>query len=607
MSRIQPFFSGDFIQSLFQPVPGPPETIQRGVVRDNPFRPMVRRGPSGPLRPGGSVVGSAAPVPAVASSGPSPALLRPEGLQRRSFDAGMPDMSGAMVAPLDETSLTAGRMSLTPGTRGSRGLQGEMARDVMSMAGRVDASKATDILEDKWPDLANRAVPVLAERVAAEKVRRVRSQSGGGGRQAMGAAFPGVQPVVSPLRGLSADGDNWQMIDDMRRTVDRMEAASSRLSTTQGDSPDAAGLNQEAIGRQRGMSQFGYNPFKGLGINGVMRRGVFTPGPGLPEIDGPMELPERRVVQGGVPMSDMNTQERTQRLSAMGRRYGFNPTDPVSEAGINVGAETSRAPLGREASVAARVASGDLTQERADEIAANRRAFLGEESDRRQRVRDRGIARGQLRSGVVLDSQGRLDPTASMMVRGGMLQNPLQAAALGVQREVAAAEGRRQQTMADAQMMRFTPEGLQMPQTPEQQRDQQIALGIELDDLDDSTFTTRVGGMLMDAINMSPEDSLKVLQRNGVRPDHLQRIVGMRDPNIWNLWGLGSAVSDAFTKQSNLDIEQQVRGRAEELLKQMGVTAGTSRRSQTAPVVADPAASPLRPTNPYEMRLDLPY
>ena len=263
---------------------------------------------------------------------------------------------------------------------------------------------------------------------------------------------------VSSLRRSVMDAENWGLVEGMRRDVDAMiRPARGERSLLGRDfgSTSAVLLNRAAVAEQSRKSQFGHNPHRGLGINGVLRRGVFTPGPRLPDVPGPEALPERRSILGATPMSDLSTGERTRRLSGMGQRYGFNPVDPVSGQALNVGAEAGRSPVGREKLIAARVASGDLSVERAAEIGQQRQRHLDEQKERSQLRRDRGRALGSMRSGVMLDGRGGLGAIGSMMVRGANMGDPLRAAELGIQREQVQADAERRRADRELELERI--------------------------------------------------------------------------------------------------------------------------------------------------------
>lgn len=420
-----------------------------------------------------------------------------------------------------------------------------------------------------------------------------------------GGYGPLLRDTDSGLSGLLNKQESMlgRRLDSQRgRTIGGLQSLQKTAATL--DSP------KSLLGRDRDfkaeranraqMNRVGHNSGSLLGRSSgmVSRGGVTTPQPSLGGAGlAPGTLLGRTGTQNVSKPTDADRdgarrfQEdesyRTKRVMEMRDQYGVGMLDEM--------------PRGRENLVAARVASGDLSPEDSVSVLGRRKSYLDDKAAREQLRQQRGIAKGAYRRGILLDPQGELDVTGSMLARGGR-SNPLLAAGMGVQREANAAEAanrssllglQREKTQAEIAALRAE-HPLLNPKTPEDEIDSQIALGIEFDKMEDESFETSVKGMLFGTSHLPPEEQVQVLRRNGIRPDQIQRLVELQGP----AWYARAFSGDESGQQD------PVMSRAQEVLSLMngGMPATLASTDQSVP----PASPPVSQTSPLGRTTGLP-
>lgn len=363
-------------------------------------------------------------------------------------------------------------------------------------------------------------------------------------------------------RAMEAAAQRKMAVESRRdAAIADMQSLQTRLAdgSAEREGRAAGGVDLAAMS---GLSRGGYNPLLGVGGGaGVMRNGVYTPSNGVTDIGTTPLTSEMRRHQsfldsGQVARNaefDQVVGARNAELDATGgerqyaalRRYGMDPGG------------RSEQPNSPEALIAGRT---DLTDEQ-------KMAFLGARADKRaerearmsdvQRMR---TSRAQFRRGEVMGADGQIDAGASAMARA-VQANPLIAAQLATQQRQA--DG--QLAMQQAQMQAENP--LLAPSTPEARREQQVARGIDLDNMlagdTPQEFFTTVEGLALGAMDLEPESAVQVLKDSGVRPDHLQAIITQNGSSVW----------DFMTSQSDIDERNrkiEAAQRALELLRGSG-------------------------------------
>jgi len=347
---------------------------------------------------------------------------------------------------------------------------------------------------------------------------------------------------------------------------------------SEGYRSEGAAMADADIARMSRASALGYNP-GGMVGSGVMRGGVFTPGPRMGNVPERESEREMREWDAGVDA----------RLTALNLERGV-----AMDAARDARTTPEAIAAGRARAVGRRGLTGDpvLT---ADQFMNARKDISDEQRQAyfdRLAARDaedamastRRVARAQERAGTVFGPDGQVDRQASALARLNQL-DPNAVADIGIRQQEADARGGIDRMNAEANLRIGQARAIEAGMDPAlvagagggvgMQNDdfaleQRISRGIELDAKGDDTRAAEIGAILTNVFTLPIEEQADAMRDFGLREDHLEQIIKDAAPGPM----------DVISFQGTIDEKRRKAALAQQALDRL---RGTDRTRQATP------------------------
>lgn len=391
----------------------------------------------------------------------------------------------------------------------------------------------------------------------------------------LGIGDPRRRGVVKAERDAYADAAERQAIIDSVNAglIDELAGVRDRLAGD-GYRAEGAAMADGDIARMGRASAGGYNPVAGVGGGGVMRRGVFTPGPAMADVPERESDRQLREWDAGVEA----------RLAALNLERGV-AMDAARDARVTPEAIAA----GRQRAIGRRGLTGDpvLTADqfmnaRKDISDDQRRAYFDRLAARDARdaiAQERRFARAQERAGTVFGADGQVDRQASALARLNMV-NPGMVADMGIRQQEAEARGGIDRMNAEANLRigqaRAIEAGMDpavvagagavdgAAADPRVRIAERVDAGLRLDELGDDTRAAQIDGILANVFTLPDGEQADAIRDFGLREDHLEEIIADAQPGPL----------DAISFQSTIDDKRRKAAMAQKALDRL---RGTSR------------------------------